>query len=231
MLLEKNLLDVKEKIRNVCSGAGRSPDDITIVAVSKTVSFSRMIDLSRLDILDFGESRVKELREKYYNISFQHPGRLKWHMIGHLQTNKVNELIAFINLIHSLDSFKLAEDINESAKKINRVIDVLVQVNTSKELQKHGVAEEEAEELCEKVCGLENVRVKGLMTIAELTEDREVIRQNFRSLKNLYDKLKPAQKDFEFLSMGMSNDYDIAIEEGSNILRLGTALFGERERR
>lgn len=228
MVLEKNYLDVKEKIRDTCSKVDRDPDDIKIVAISKTFSFSRIMDLNNIGQVDFGENKVKELREKYYNISFQHSGKIKWHMVGHLQSNKVRDVIAFVYLIHSLDSYKLAEEIDVNAKKINRIIDVLVQVNTSNEPQKYGVSPEEAINLCKEVLAFENVRVKGLMTIAKLTEDKEEIRNSFKTLKKLYDELKPGMKDFEFLSMGMSHDYDIAIEEGSNMLRIGSAIFGER---
>lgn len=228
MVLEKNYLDVKEKIRDACSKVGRDPDDIKIVAISKTFSFSRIMDLNNIGQSDFGENKVKELREKYYNISFQHAGKIKWHMVGHLQSNKVKDVISFIYLIHSVDSLKLAEEIDINSKKINRIIDVLLQVNTSNEPQKYGVSPEEAVKLCKEISVFENVRLKGLMTIAKQTEDEEELRRNFRTLKNLYDELKPGLIEFEYLSMGMSNDYEIAIEEGSNMVRLGSAIFGER---
>ena len=225
MELEKNLLAVKSKIREVCS---RDPDDIKIVAVSKTFPFSRIIELNTIGQEDFGENRIRELRDKYYNISFQYSGKINYHFVGHLQSNKVKDVIAFISLIHSVDSLKLAEEIDVNAKKIKRIIEILVRVNTSQEPQKYGVPADEAVSLCKEISLLENVRVKGLMTIAKLTEDRELIRQSFRKLKNLYDGLKPDMKDFEYISMGMTNDFDIAIEEGANMLRIGSAIFGER---
>ena len=228
MELEKNLLIVKSKIREVCSRVDRDPDEIKIVAVSKTFPFSRIIDLNTTGHEDFGENRIRELRDKYYNIAFQYSGKINWHFIGHLQTNKVKDIIAFISLIHSVDSFKLAEEIDNNAKKIRRTIDILVQVNTSDEPQKYGIHISEATSLCKQISLLENVRVKGLMTMAKLTDDQDVIRNSFRSLKKLYDDLKPDMKDFEFLSMGMSNDYEIAIEEGANMIRIGSAIFGER---
>ncbi len=228
MELEKNLLAVKSKIREVCSRVDRDPDDIKIVAVSKTFPFSRIIELNTIGQEDFGENRIRELRDKYYNISFQYSGKINYHFVGHLQSNKVKDVIAFISLIHSVDSLKLAEEIDVNAKKIKRIIDILIQVNTSQEPQKYGVASDEAVSLCKQISVLDNVRVKGLMTIAKLTDDREVIRQSFRKLKNLYDELKPDMKDFEYISMGMTNDFDIAIEEGSNMLRIGSAIFGER---
>lgn len=230
MVLEKNLLTVKSKIRDICSRIDRDPDEIKIIAVSKTFPFSRITELNSIGQTDFGENKVSELRSKYYHISFQHPEKINWHLIGHLQSNKVEDVIAFISLIHSVDTLKLAQKIDTSAKKINRIIDILVQVNTSNEPQKYGVSVEEAAEICLQISSLENVRVKGLMTIAKLTNDTEVIRESFSKLKSLYDLLKPNMKDFEYLSMGMSNDYEIALEEGSNMLRIGSAIFGERDK-
>jgi pyridoxal phosphate enzyme (YggS family) len=227
MLLEKNYLEVKEKIRDTCNRVGRNINEINIVAVSKSVSFSKIMELNKAGQIDFGENRVKELKEKHYNNTFQYPGKINWHLVGHLQSNKVTDIIGFIYLIHSLDSYKLAEEINTNAKKINKIINVLVQVNTTNEPQKSGVSVDEAINLCKQISIFENVGVKGLMTIAKQTEVKENIRESFKTLKGLYDELKPGMKDFEYLSMGMSNDFDIAIEEGSNMIRIGSALFGE----
>ncbi len=228
MVLEKNLLAVKSNIREICSRINRDPDEIKIVAVSKTFPISQIIELYSLGQIDFGENRVSELRDKYYNVSFNQSQKINWHLVGHLQSNKVQDVIAFISLIHSVDTFKLAQIIDANAKRIKRCIDILIQVNTSNEPQKYGTKVGETLELCNQVSQLENVRIKGLMTIAKFTADKENIRQSFRTLKTLYDNLKPGLKDFEYLSMGMTNDYDIAIEEGSNMLRIGSAIFGER---
>lgn len=228
MELEKNLLTVKSKIREVCSSIDRDPDDIKIIAVSKTFPFSRIIELNSAGHEDFGENRIRELRDKYYNISFQYSGKINWHFIGHLQSKKVKDVIAFISLIHSVDSFDLAEEIDVNAKKIKRVIDILIQINTSNEPQKYGIVPSEAVSVCKQISLLENVRVKGLMTMAKLTDNKDEIRQSFRTLKDLFEELKPEMKDFEYLSMGMSNDFEIAIEEGSNMIRIGSAIFGER---
>jgi len=228
MKILTNYTSLNEKIKEVCERAGRSPDEITIVAVSKTFPFTRIIDLNTAGHMNFGESKIREMRDKYYNISFQYSGKINWHMVGHLQTNKVKDIIAFIHLIHSVDSYNLAEVIDSTAKKINKKVDVLIQVNTSNEEQKYGVSPEDAETLCKQISLLDNVNVKGLMTIAKLTEDRDEIRSNFRTLKEIFDKIKPEFPDFQYLSMGMTNDYDIAIEEGSNMLRIGSAIFGER---
>ena len=229
MILEKNLLAVKASVREVCSRVDRDPDDIKIIAVSKTFPLSKIIELNTAGHEDFGENRIGELRDKYYHLSFQYSGKINWHFVGHLQSRKVKDIIAFISLIHSVDSFKIAEEIDTNAKKIKRIIEVLIQVNTSREPQKSGVSIEDTVSLCKEISSLENVRMKGLMTIAKFTEDRDNIRESFRSLKNLYEELKPEMPDFQYLSMGMTHDYDIAIEEGSNMIRIGTAIFGERQ--
>ncbi|MBK9332497.1 MAG: YggS family pyridoxal phosphate-dependent enzyme [Ignavibacteria bacterium] len=228
MKILSNYSSLKEKIREVCERCGRNPDEITIVAVSKTFPFTRIIELNSAGHLDFGENKIREMRDKYYNISFQYSGKINWHMVGHLQSNKVKDIIAFIHLIQSVDTYNLAEVIDNTAKKINRKIDILVQVNTSKEEQKFGAAPDETERLCKQISLLENVNVKGLMTIAKMTDDRDEIRSNFRTLKELHDRIKPEFPDFKYLSMGMTDDFDIAIEEGSNMLRIGSAIFGER---
>ncbi len=227
--LSKNYESVREGITLACQNCARNPHEITIVAISKTFPFSSVIDLNRIGHVDFGENKVKELRDKYYNISFQYSGQINWHFVGHLQTNKVKDIVAFIHLIHSVDSFHLAEEIERCAKKIKKSIDVLVQVNTSNESQKYGVAPDLAESLCKQISLLENVKVKGLMTMAKLTEDKDEIRRSFKLAKELYDNIKKDIPDFQHLSMGMSNDYDIAIEEGSNMLRIGTSIFGNRK--
>ncbi|MFZ1320507.1 MAG: YggS family pyridoxal phosphate-dependent enzyme [Ignavibacteria bacterium] len=228
MKILSNYSSLKEKIKEVCETVGRDPDEITIVAVSKTFPFTRIIELNSVGHADFGENKIREMRDKYYNISFQYSGKINWHMVGHLQSNKVKDIIAFIHLIHSVDTFNLAEVIDSTAKRINRKIDILVQVNTSNEEQKYGVLPEEAESLCRQISLLENINVKGLMTIAKLTDDRDEIRRSFRTLKELFDKMKSDFSDFKYLSMGMTNDFDIAIEEGANMLRIGSAIFGER---
>lgn len=228
MDLEKNLISVKRRIKDACDRVDRNPEDITVVAISKTSPFSQVMELNKLHQIDFGESKVRELRNKYYNISFQYEGKINWHLVGHLQSNKVKDVIAFIHLIQSIDTFRIAEEIDINAKKINRTISILIQVNTSGEEQKYGVSPSEAVSLCKQISLLENIRVKGLMTIAKLTDDQEVIRANFRQLRKLFDELKPDMKDFEYLSMGMSGDFEIAIEEGANMIRLGSAIFGDR---
>ncbi len=227
--LSKNYESVREGIALACQNCARNPHEITIVAISKTFPFSSVIDLNKMGHADFGENKVKELRDKYYNISFQYAGNINWHFVGHLQTNKVKDIVAFIHLIHSVDSFHIAEEIERCAKKIKKTINVLVQVNTSNESQKFGIEPDKAESLCKQISLLENVKVTGLMTMAKFTEDRDEIRRSFRLAKELYDSIGKGNPDFQYLSMGMTHDYDIAIEEGSNMLRIGTAIFGERK--
>lgn len=223
--LKENYFDLIGGIRNVCEENGRNFSDITLVAVSKTFPESDIAFVNELGHLDFGENKVQELKSKYDNLKDKN---IKWHLVGHLQSNKVKYIADFIHLIHSVDSFKLAEIIDEHAKKHNRIIDILIQVNTSNEDQKSGIEPSDAKSLCEDISRLENVRLKGLMTIGMFTDDEKIIRENFRLLKNLYTNLSADIESFEFLSMGMTSDYRIAIEEGSNMLRIGSAVFGNR---
>ena len=228
MSLEKNYAEVKTKVKEICERAGRNPDDVKIIAVSKTFPISNIMELNQNGQYDFGENRIRELRDKYYNISFQYEGKINWHMIGHLQSRKVKDIVAFIHLIHSVDSFELALEIDTKAKQINKIIDILIQVNTSNESQKQGLVPADTLNVCKQIRELKNVRIKGLMTMAKLTEDTEEIRSSFRSLKKMFDELKSDFSDMEHLSMGMSHDYEIAIEEGATMLRIGSAIFGNR---
>ena len=196
------------------------PDDITLVAVSKTKSNDEIKEAYDLGIKDFGENYIQELTKKMDTL----PKDIKWHMIGHLQTNKVKELIKRnIYLIESVDSIKLAKEINKEAIKNNKIINILIEVNISNDVNKTGISLQELETLVNQVTKLDNIRLKGLMAVAKNTDDVNVIRQEFRQMKTLQDKYK-----LEFLSMGMSHDYKIAIEEGANIIRIGTKIFGER---
>ncbi len=224
--IRKNYLDLKSKIKAVCQRCGRDENEIKIVAVSKTFPAEYILELFGSGHKDFGENRVQELIKKKDEIRNV---PINWHLVGHLQTNKVKYISNFVYLIHSVDSFKLAEEIDKYAKKNNRIIDVLVQVNTSNEPQKSGIEPEKTPRLCREISSLENIRLCGLMTLAQLTSDTKIIRENFRTLKNLYDELKEKHSDFKYISMGMTSDFEIAIEEGSNMLRIGSAIFGARE--
>lgn len=223
--LKENYYDLLAGIKKVCDEYGRNFNDITLVAVSKTFPESDIAYINGLGHLDFGENKVQELKSKYDNLKDKN---IRWHLVGHLQSNKVKYIADFVHLIHSVDSLKLAQVIDEQAKKHDRVIDVLIQVNTSNENQKSGIEPSEAEQLCEEISKLENVRLRGLMTIGMFTDDEKIIRENFSLLRNLYMELRVKFGTFQYLSMGMTSDYSIAIEEGANMLRIGSAIFGNR---
>lgn len=198
-----------------------------MVAVTKTLQVDKIIEALDLGVVDIGENKVQELAEKMRILG----DRARYHMIGHLQTNKVKFLVDKVHLIHSLDRISLAKEIDKRAKASNRVIDTLIQVNISQEDSKFGMKEEDVIPFIEKVLMFENLRIRGLMTIAPFTEDKEVIRNSFRGLYNLNEKIKGRnykELSMGILSMGMTNDFELAIEEGSNMIRVGTGIFGER---
>ncbi|MGB9696288.1 MAG: YggS family pyridoxal phosphate-dependent enzyme [Ignavibacteria bacterium] len=223
--LKTNYENLLSNVNQICTETGRNFNDITIVAISKTFPVENIKMLYELGHIHFGENKVQELKEKYQNLT---DTNIKWHLVGHLQTNKVKYIVPFITLIHSVDNIKLALEINKQAQKLNRTIDILVQVNTSDEPQKSGITPSETKSLCKEISKLEYLRLKGLMTIGMFTDNEAIIRDNFRTLANLYKDLETEFKDFRYLSMGMTSDYRIAIEEGANILRIGSAIFGER---
>lgn len=221
----ENLNILKTQIANACEACGRKADDIILVAVSKTFPDSDVLEAFHAGQINFGENKVQEMVKKHDVLS-QHD--IKWHLIGHLQTNKVKYIAEFVHLIHSVDSLKLALEIDKQAEKARRRIDILVQVNTSDEIQKSGVEIDETKKLCTEIKQLENINLCGLMTIGKFTNETEIIRDNFRTLKNLFDEIKPDFSNFNYLSMGMTSDFEIAIEEGANMLRIGSAVFGYR---
>ncbi|MSS43841.1 YggS family pyridoxal phosphate-dependent enzyme [Anaerosalibacter bizertensis] len=227
MNIKENLLKVQENIENALIRSGRKNENIDIIAVTKTVDVDIINESISLGINNIGENKVQEIKKKYDNINDD----VNWHMIGHLQSNKVKYIIDKVNLIHSLDRLSLAKEINKRAKAKDIVKDVLIQVNISEEKSKFGLKKEEVVPFIEKILEMENIRVKGLMTMAPHVENPEEIRYVFRDLRNLGYKI--GNRNYEniemkYLSMGMSNDYEVAIEEGSNMVRLGTALFGKR---
>lgn len=226
--IKKNLEIIRKKIEAAAIKSGRKPEDITLVAVSKTVEPQKILKVIDEGITELGENRVQELTEKYDIIN----RTCNWHLIGHLQTNKVKYIVEKVKLIHSVDRYDLAVEINDRAKKVGKKIDVLLQVNISGEQSKFGVAQKAAKELIGQIAELENVRVRGLMTMAPFTPNSEVVRGVFSGLRKLsidIEKENINNIDMEYLSMGMSNDYEVAIEEGANMVRIGTALFGERK--
>lgn len=223
--LKTNYENLTDKIKAECDKLNRDFNQINLVAVSKTFPPEQIVEVNKLGHKDFGENKVQELRRKQEELKTYD---LNWHLVGHLQTNKVKYIIDYVYLIHSVDSYKLAFEINKRAKGINRIVDILVQVNTSNEDQKSGVEVNETKKLCSEISELDFVKLKGLMTIGLFTDNKKIIRENFLTLRNLYEDLKVNHTDFQYLSMGMTADFEIALEEGSNMLRIGSAIFGER---
>lgn len=221
-MIEKNINNIQKIIAEKCLVIGRSVDELTLVAVSKQKPYDQIIEANKCRITDFGENKAKELKEKAEkdNIS------VKWHFIGHLQTNKVKDVVPYSHLIHSVDSVKLANEINKRAQGINKIQNILLEVNTSGEDSKFGLKKnDEIYKLAEHCKSLANVNLIGLMTMAPFTFDNNLIRKSFQSLKNIFVKLNDDGFELSELSMGMTNDYVIAIEEGATILRIGTAIF------
>ena len=224
-MIAENLAEVRTGIRTACLASGRTPDSVRLVAVSKAFGIERIVEAYRAGQPDFGENYVQELREKRST----HPdSHLRWHFIGHLQSNKVKYLVDYVHLIHTVDDLDLAREIQKRAGRIQRTVDVLIEVHTTSEKTKSGVAPEKAVELATLVSGLKNVRVRGLMTMGPLAEDPEEARPSYTQLRNLLEEGKRVGLAWSELSMGMSHDYAIAIQEGATIVRIGTAIFGER---
>jgi pyridoxal phosphate enzyme (YggS family) len=210
--------------------SGLKEKNVTLVAVSKTKPVEDILELYHLGQRDFGENYVQELVQKYQQL----PKDIRWHLIGHLQTNKVKLIAPFVHLIQSVDSEKLLKEINKEAKKNNRIINCLLQVYIAKEETKFGLNEEELKELVTRIAdtnsadSFKNISIKGLMGMASFTNDKEVVKREFRQLKSLFYKLQTTNPKLQTISMGMSADYKIAIEEGSNMVRIGSLLFGKR---
>ncbi|MDM1551606.1 MULTISPECIES: YggS family pyridoxal phosphate-dependent enzyme [Empedobacter] len=201
------------------------PAHVTLVAVSKTKPVEDLQEAYAAGMRDFGENKIQEMCDKYEVL----PKDIRWHMIGHVQTNKVKYMAPFVHLIHGVDSLKLLKEIHKQAEKNNRVIDVLLQQFIADEETKFGLDQEEIQQIMqEEIQHLPNVRVVGLMGMATFTEDENQIREEFRSLKSNFDSLKNNFENLTILSMGMSGDYQIAIEEGSTMVRIGSSIFGHR---
>lgn len=228
MSIKENIDGILERIANVCERSGRNPEDITLIAVSKTVNADRAREAVEGGILNLGENRVQELTDKYEKLS---DIDVKWHMIGHLQKNKVKYIIDKVELIHSVESVELANEIDKRAAKNNLKANILVELNIGEEESKFGIGEENVYDFIKSLEQFENINVLGIMTVAPFAEAPEEIRWVFKKMKVIFDKLSSMNiknSNMKFLSMGMTNDFEIAIEEGANIIRIGTALFGER---
>ena len=226
-MLRENLQEVEERIQEACRRAGRDRSEVTLVAVSKTKPVAILQEAYDLGVRVFGENKVQEIREKYEAL----PKDIEWHMIGHLQTNKVKYIVDKVRLIHSVDSLRLAEVIEKEAEKHNRIVDILLEVNVAEEESKFGLKMPEVIPMAEKVVQLPHIRLRGLMTIAPFVENPEKNRAIFANLHDLYVDIKEKNIDNDtvsILSMGMTNDYEVAIEEGSTMVRIGTGIFGAR---
>lgn len=226
-MLKDNLSNVEACVQAACEKSGRKRSEVTLIAVSKTKPVDMLQEIYNENVRDFGENKVQEICEKYDRL----PHDLNWHMIGHLQRNKVKHIIDKVCLIHSVDSYRLAEEINIQAKKHRLTMPILIQVNIADEQTKFGVSKDDAILLTEEVSHLENICVRGLMTIAPFVENPEDNRIYFREIKQLAVDI--ARKnldnvDMAVLSMGMTGDYMVAIEEGATMVRVGTGIFGER---
>ncbi len=226
-MIKENLEEVEKRIQAACERAGRKREEITLIAVSKTKPIEDLKEAYDLGVRIFGENKVQELTEKYEAL----PEDIQWHMIGHLQTNKVKYIVDKAALIHSVDSLKLAETIEKEAAKKDCIANILIEVNVAQEETKFGVHSDEVIPLIEKIALLPHVRIQGLMTIAPFVENSEENRTIFRSLQKLSVDIMQKNIDnvnVSILSMGMTNDYEVAIEEGATMIRVGTGIFGAR---
>lgn len=225
--IEENLRTVKARMEQACEKSGRAAGDVKLIAVSKTKPVSMLREAYDLGCRDFGENKVQELVEKYEQL----PKDIRWHMIGHLQRNKVKYIVDKVCMIHSVDSLRLAEEISREAVKHNVTVSVLVEVNVAGEESKFGVTAQETLPLVEQIAKLPNIVVKGLMTIAPYVENPSENRLYFEKLKQIYVDIIQKNIDnvsMEELSMGMTGDYEVAVEEGATYIRVGTGIFGER---
>ena len=214
MSIEKQISIIKNEIK----------DKADLVAVSKTRSIKEIQEAYNSGQLKFGENRVQEIVDKQSKL----PNNIEWHMIGHLQKNKVKYIAKFINLIHSVDRISLAKEIDKHAKKENRKIDCLIQLKISKEESKFGLQIEDFKSFYESLQNYKNLNVIGLMGMASFTDDNELIDKEFKKIKKIYDDMVLIDSRFKVLSIGMSDDYNIAIENGSNMIRVGSKIFGKR---
>lgn len=227
-MIKDNLLEIQENIKRACEKSGRKKSDVELIAVSKTKPVSALMEAYESGCRIFGENKVQELVDKYEIM----PKDIKWHMIGHLQRNKVKYIVDKAALIHSVDSLKLAEEISKEALKKQVQVSILIEVNVAGEDTKFGVKPEETEALVCKIAALPGISIKGLMTIAPYVDDPEENRQYFGQLKQLSVDINQKNIDnvnMSVLSMGMTGDYTVAIEEGATFIRVGTGIFGERK--
>ena len=229
-MIRENLEKVRENIVKAAKDAGRDPGSVTLIAVSKTKPVSMLQEAYDAGVRDFGENKVQEITEKYPQL----PKDIRWHMIGHLQTNKVKYIVDKVTMIHSVDSLKLASEISRQAVKHDTTVDILIEVNVAGEESKFGVSPAQAPELVIQISKLPGIRIRGLMTVAPPVSDPTENKPVFCALSQLLVDIDAKNIDnvsMECLSMGMSGDYTVAIAEGATLVRVGTSIFGEREYR
>ena len=227
-MIAEQLQYVQNEIKEACQRSGRNPEEVTLIAVSKTKPVAMIQEAIQAGQTVFGENKVQELCSKYEEL----PQNLEWHLIGHLQRNKVKYIVDKAALIHSVDSLRLAETISQEGMKHNRIVPVLIEVNVAQEDTKFGVSVEDTLPLVEEIAKLPNIQIKGLMTIAPYVENPEDNRTIFKKLKELSVDIKTKNMNnvfMDILSMGMTNDYQVAVEEGATMVRVGTGIFGERD--
>lgn len=226
--ISENLNNVKAEIKHTAEAFGRNPQDITLIAVTKTYGADLINESIDAGVMDIGENRVQEVMEKFESVK-----PVCWHLIGHLQKNKVKYIIDKAELIHSVDSFDLAKEIDRQAKKHGKVQKILLEVNVSGEESKFGITPDECEELCRSISAeFENVKIKGLMTVAPFTDDEDLLVRVFDGMKKLAEDIKIQNipgVSMDELSMGMTNDYALAIKHGATMVRVGTGIFGKRD--
>ena len=226
--IEGNICFANERVKKSALRSGRNWEDIKIVAISKTFPAEYILEAVRYEIKDIGENKVQEASSKYNVIG----NKVKWHLVGHLQTNKVKRALEIFDIIHSVDSVHLAEEISKKAEMVQKVAEVLVEVNATGEDSKFGVCPEKAVEFVKEISRLPNMAIMGLMTMGVFSENPEDSRKCFvtlRELKEEIEKFDLGNGNMKYLSMGMSNDFEVAVEEGANLLRIGTAIFGKRK--
>lgn len=223
----KNILgDIDNRIEMAKKRSGREKDEVLMVAVSKTQPLEKILQVQKCGINIFGENKVQELIEKYPLTT-----GIKWHFIGHLQKNKVKYIIDKVDLIHSVDTLELAQEINKRATAIGIKMSILIQINIGKEASKSGIFEEEVLDFMNKISEYENLIIKGIMTVPPININEEVTRKHFARMRDIFcdlQKLNYSNFDIKYLSMGMTDDFELAIEEGANIVRIGSGIFGKR---
>ena len=225
--VRENIQSVQDRIASTLQRVGRESDSIKLIAISKTKPASLIVEAIDSGITDIGENRVQEAKGKRSQVDRP----VSWHLVGHLQTNKVKQALKIFDLIHSVDSIRLLAEIERQSRRLNRRTDALVEVNTSGEESKFGLQPNEVLSFMESAAEYSHVRIKGLMTVGEFTPDPEGVRPSFKLLRNLKERIASQgypNVEMEYLSMGMTNDFEVAIEEGANMVRIGSAIFGER---